>query len=145
MMGSDWRPKFDPRVVHCELQIIKRDLHCNAVRICGLDIKRLVDASEYALDQGLEVWFSPEMWDKSQEETLSYIETAAAEAEKLRLRWPGRLIFSLGSELTLFMRGIVEGNNFLERMNNPVFWENIKAGKHNASLNDFLSRAEQIC
>ena len=141
MMGSDWRPKYDPRAVHRELEIIKNNLHCNAVRICGLDLKRLVDASEYALEEGLEVWFSPEMWDRTQEETLAYIQSAAVEAEKLRERWPGRLVFSLGSELTLFMKGIVEGDNFFKKMNNPAFWENIKAGKHNAPLNDFLSRA----
>ncbi len=42
MMGGNWRPNFDPRIVHRELGIIKNDLHCNAVRICGLDIDRLM-------------------------------------------------------------------------------------------------------
>ena len=70
MMGGNWRPKLDPNVVHRELGIIKNDLHCNAVRICGLDIDRLMAASEEALSQGLEVWFSPEMWDQSQDQTL---------------------------------------------------------------------------
>ena len=64
MMGSQWRPKFDPKQVHRELEIIKNDLHCNTVRICGLDLKRLETAAEDALTQGLEVWLSPEMWDK---------------------------------------------------------------------------------
>ena len=53
MMGSNWRPNFDPKVIHRELEIIKNDLHCNAVRICGLDIDRLVTASQNALAQGL--------------------------------------------------------------------------------------------
>src|ERR1700752_975889 len=35
MMGGNWRPKLDPKTVHRELGIIKNDLHCNAVRICG--------------------------------------------------------------------------------------------------------------
>lgn len=140
-MGGNWRPKFDPRTIRRELEIIRNDLHCNAVRIQGLDIDRLKTAAEYALTQDLEVWLSPEMWDKSQEETLEYITRAAAEAEVLRQRWPGKLIFSVGSELTLFMRGIVAGDNFFERMNNPSFWENIKAGKHNPLLNNFLKNA----
>ena len=64
VMGGNWRPSFDPKVVHRELEIIKNDLHCNSVRICGLDIQRLMVAAEDALKLGLEVWLSPEMWDK---------------------------------------------------------------------------------
>ena len=33
VMGLNWRPVFDPAVVHRELEIIRDDLHCNAVRI----------------------------------------------------------------------------------------------------------------
>src|ERR1039458_9925024 len=103
VLGGNWRPVFDPQVVHRELEIIKTDLHCNAVRICGLDIARLTTAAEDALAQGLEVWLSPEMWNKSARETLEYIVKAAAAAETLRARWPGRLVFCLGSELTPFL------------------------------------------
>jgi hypothetical protein len=141
MLGSSWRPNFDLNVVHRELEIIKNDLHCNTVRICGLDIERMIIASQDALAQGLEVWLSPEMWDKSQEETIQYLTKAALAAEPLRQRWPGKLVFSIGSESTLFMQGIVEGANFFERMNSPSFWENIKAGMHNKPLNSFLREA----
>ena len=141
MMGSQWRPKFDPKQVHRELEIIKNDLHCNTVRICGLDLKRLETAAEDALIQGLEVWLSPEMWDRSQEETLAYLKNAAEVAEALRQRFPGRVVLSVGSEATLFMQGIVEGENFMQRLNNPSFWMNIQAGKHNEPLNAFLSKA----
>src|SRR5207253_6216298 len=90
-----------------------------------------------------EVWLSPEMWDKSQEETLDYLVKAATEVEKLREHWPQHLVLSVGSELTLFMQGIVEGNNLFERMGNPTFWENIKAGVHNQPLNAFLAGANE--
>src|SRR3989440_2276828 len=143
MMGENWRPTFDSKIVHRELEIIKNDLHCNAVRICGLAIDRLMTATEDALKQGLEVWLSPEMWDKSQEETLDYLVKAATAVEKLREHWPQHLVLSVGSELTLFMQGIVEGNNLFERMGNPAFWENIKAGVHNKPLNAFLARANE--
>ena len=76
-MEESWRLKFDPGTVHIELEIIRNDLHCNAVRICGLDIDRLATASEDALSQGLEVWLSPEMWDRSQDDTSEYIARAA--------------------------------------------------------------------
>jgi hypothetical protein len=39
--GMNWRPAFDPLEAHRELEIIRDDLHCNAVRICGEDIARL--------------------------------------------------------------------------------------------------------
>jgi hypothetical protein len=44
-MGFNWRPSFDPSVVHRELGIIRDDLHCNAVRICGLSVDRLMTAA----------------------------------------------------------------------------------------------------
>lgn len=143
MMGEQWRPSFDPTIVHHELEIIKNDLHCNAVRICGLDLNRLVMATEDALKQGFEVWLSPEMWDKSQEETLDYLVKAAVAFEKLRSFYPQQLVLSIGTELTLFMQGIVEGQNFLERMSHPSFWEQIKAGVPNKSLNAFLRSAHE--
>jgi hypothetical protein len=139
LLGGNWRPKFDLKTVRRELAIIKDDLHCNAVRIQGLDIDRLVTASETALSLGLEVWFSPEMWDRSRRETLEYVAKAAEKAEGLRQRWPGRLVFSVGSELTLFSQGIVEGDSVFDRMSRPSFWHDAMAGKHNGPLNSYLS------
>ena len=141
VMAGNWRPDFEPKVVQRELEIIKDELHCNAVRICGLDINRLITAAGMALQLGLEVWLSPEMWDKSQAETLAYISKAAGAAERLRAQYPERLVLLVGSELTLFMQGIVPGRNLTERMRNPSFWENAKAGKHNPPLNAFLAKA----
>ena len=84
MLGRNWRPDFDPKVVHRELEIIKKDLHCNAVRIQELDLDRLAAATEDALQQGLEVWFSPEMWDRGQDETRAYVVKGAKRAEEQR-------------------------------------------------------------
>jgi hypothetical protein len=139
MMGGDWRPILNPRIVHSELGIVKNDLHCNAVRVCGLDIDRLMMAAEDALTQGLEVWLSPEMWDKGQDETIEYIARAAERAEGLRQRWPGRLVFSVGSELTLFSQGMIEGKNVFDRISRPSFWGDIMAGKHSGPLKAYLS------
>ena len=52
-MGVNWRPDYDPEIVHRELEIIKSDLHCNAVGISGKDIGRVVVTAEDALSQGL--------------------------------------------------------------------------------------------
>jgi hypothetical protein len=143
MLGQNWRPDFDPSVAQRELEIIRDDLHCNAVRICGEDIGRLMVAGKEALSLGLEVWLSPELWDKNPEETLEYVTEAAKRAEELRQQWPEGIVFSAGSELTLFMQGIVAGNSVLERLGNPSFWENVRSGTHNAPLNAFLTKANQ--
>jgi hypothetical protein len=82
------------------------------------------------------------MFEESQPETLDYIVQCAARAETLHQQWP-QLVLSLGTELTLFMQGILEGNNLFERMGHPLFWENIKAGIHNKPLNAFLAQANK--
>jgi hypothetical protein len=141
MMGQNWRPVFDRNEVGRELEIIADDLHATAVRICGQDLDRLAAASEEALERGLEVWLSPELWDRGPDETLAYIAEAAGRAEDLLQRRPGQLVLSVGSELTLFMQGIVEGKTVFDRMNNPSFWEHVRSGAHNAPLNEFLAKA----
>jgi hypothetical protein len=72
MWGQNWRPEFSAAGARGELAIIKNDLHCNAVRVCGKDLDRLMIAGADSLDQGLEVWLSPELWDHSSTGTLEY-------------------------------------------------------------------------
>lgn len=141
VMGANWRPDYSPAVVHRELEIIKTGLHCNAVKICARDIGRLAGAAEDALRQGLEVWFSPELWNKNPETTLRHIARAAAAAEQLRARWPGQLVFSVGTELTFFMRGITGGRAFSRRVRRAP--ELVRSGAHDKPLNAFLARASQ--
>lgn len=140
-MMIDWRPVFDPKVVRRELQIIKEDLHCNAVNISAQDLGRLVTAAGAALEEGLDVWASPLLWDKGEEETLAYLRRAATALEPLRAKWPDRMVLSVGGESTLFMRGILEGGNIIKRVGNPKNIALIKAGGHNEHLNSFLAKA----
>lgn len=141
--GCGWvpngRPDYAPALAHRELEIIKTGLHCNAVRIRGRDIGRLTAVAKDALRQGLEVWFSPELWNKSPDTTLRYITRAAAAAEELRARWPGQLVFSVGNALTLYMSGIVKGRTINGRV--PAIREAIRSGADQRQLNAFLARA----
>ena len=139
------RPIFDPAITHRELGIIKNDLHCNAIRISGTDIERLIVTAEDALKQGLEVWLSPHLHDRDPQETLEYTVNCAASAEKLRQHWPS-LIFILGCELTWFMKGILPGSNFMERLGDPLsMWWRLKVlGAHNKPLNAFLAKATEV-
>ena len=115
VLYGDWRKDYSPALVHRELEIIARDLHCNAVRICARDVDRLVVAAKYALGMGLEVWLSPELWNKSPKDTLNHLLAAAEAAEELRKAWPEQVVLSVGTELTLFMKGIVPGRTLWQR------------------------------
>jgi hypothetical protein len=52
--GRGWevrsRPKLNAPVAHRELQIIRDDLHCNAVRLGGHNPARLMAVTERALE-----------------------------------------------------------------------------------------------
>jgi hypothetical protein len=52
-----------------------------------------------------------------------------------------QVVLSVGGESTLFMQGILEGKNIIQRLGNPKFRERIMAGEHNAPLNAFLAKA----
>jgi hypothetical protein len=108
-MGMNWRPDFDLRSVKRELQIIKDDLHCNAIRITSRDISRLTATAKDALEQGLEVWFSPVLWDETPESTLEYVTQAARVAESISQNSQDKMVFVLGGELTIFMRASWKG------------------------------------
>jgi hypothetical protein len=135
----NWRPDYHPQVVERELEIIKNDLHCNAVGISGRDIGRVMLTAEAALSQGLEAWLNPADWkNKPPEPTLAYITEAAKAAQPLYQRYPGKVVFSVGSELTLFMQGIVPGKTIMQRLQTAFNAGYVKFGKHNKPLNDFL-------
>lgn len=140
-MGMSTRPRFSAEVVQRELEIIRHDLHCNAVKIGGRDLGRMATATVYALELGLEVWFSPALFDKSPPETLRYVAGAARAAGTIRAKTPGKLVFCVGQELILFMQGILPGRSLLERLNDPATREIIRAGRHRPALNAFLAQA----
>lgn len=139
------REIFDLAIVKREMEIIKNDLHCTSVRISGLDIQRLVLASEYALQQGLEVWFSPAFVDADENETLEYFSECAKSAEQLRIRYDN-IVFVAGCELTFFMKGLVLGDTAFDRINTfmkpwKLLQNTILKGPFNKRLNSFLKKA----
>ena len=144
--GRLTRETFDLSIVAKEIEIIKNDLHCNAIRISGLDTERIAVAAEIALKLGLTVWFSPSMHYDTQENTLKYVMQACRAAEKLRSVY-SNVIFVLGCEFTLFTAGFVRGNTGNERLKNlfsPVSLVKNLIGmrrSYNKRLNIFLSRA----
>jgi hypothetical protein len=117
------RPEFDHDVVRREMAVIARDLHCRAVRITGAHADRIAFAAECAIEQGLEVWFSPFPCNLTPEEMLPYFADCADRAEKLRER-SDDVVLVLGCEFSLFA-AILPGANVLERianMSKPETW-----------------------
>jgi hypothetical protein len=143
------RDTFDPLVMQREIDIIKEDLHCNAVRVCGQDIERLRTSAQYALAQGLTVWFSPLLVEATQEETLAYLAECSAIAEKMRQTFP-HLLFVVGGELSFFMKGILKGEDLYARIRTfisfPSLLRHMLTGRRWPSkrLNAFLAQAVAV-
>lgn len=133
------RRRLDPRTVARELEIIRDELHCNAVRVRGQDVRRLAAVAEQALRAGLHVWLSPELFERDARQVVRYAGGAAAAAEPLRRQWPGRLVFCVASEAMLFIRGIVPGATIRQRLGN--LFRAGHADEYAEELNSFLRQA----
>lgn len=143
--GYTGRP-VDQSLVQRELEIIRNDLHCNAVRLIGNDLDRLEVAAEYAAGLGLEVWFSPYPMELDAPQVLEHLADAATRAERLRVRG-ATVVFVAGAELSLFNRGFLPGDSLVERTSG-LLNRNPQALAQLASLpdrmNDFLGRAVRL-
>jgi hypothetical protein len=113
--GRISREHFDPAVVRRELAIIRDDLHCNAVQIIGGDPDRLETAASFAVELGLEVWFSPYPLELDPQQILALLSDCAERAERLRQRG-AEVVFVTGVELSVMSRGFLPGTNPEERV-----------------------------
>lgn len=147
--GENQHPEFDEQSVRRELGIIRSDLHCNTVRICGQDIERVMTAGRIALDLGLDVWLSPELWGHALPEALGHLSDAARAAEDLRRTATGNVVLSVASEATLFMPGILSsGGTIPDLIRHPLRLAaamlRLRTGGHNKRLNAFLVEAATV-
>jgi hypothetical protein len=86
--GTSTRDDFDDRTVRRELEIIAGDLHANAVRVTGDRVDRLEVAAQLASAAGLQVWFSPFLYDLGPDELVERLAACADRAERLRRAAP---------------------------------------------------------
>jgi hypothetical protein len=113
--GTSSRQRYDPTTVRRELEIIRDDLHCNAVQITGGDADRMEVAARIAAELGLEVWFSPYPLELTPDEITDLLVDCAVRAE--RIRASGReVVFVAGVELSIMNRGFVDGADVEERL-----------------------------
>jgi hypothetical protein len=140
--GTSSREPFDPALVRRELQIIRDDLHCNAVRVTGGDPTRLETAAAIAAELGLEVWFAPFTCDLTPGEMLALLANCAGRAERLR-RAGADVVLVAGAELSLLNKGFLPGETLGARvalLGDPPRLRELLAPIP-ALMNDFLGRA----
>ena len=139
--GRNTRPSFEEDDVRRDIQAIASDLHATAIRVSGEDPDRLVAAGRYALEAGLELWFSPMTYDQQPDAFADYIVRCAAAAEQLRGR--GEVVAVLGCEMSLFCSGFVPGDGLTGRMAtmmDPATWTNAETV---AELTAGFARAQE--
>lgn len=140
--GTTTREPFDPSTVRREMQIIRNDLHCDAVRVTGGHRDRLETAARHAADAGLEVWYSPFTNGLTQAELLDSLADSAARAERLR-RAGAEVVFLTGSEISLFTAGFLPGDTVEERTGILTDPQTLRAALPDlhARINAFLGEA----
>jgi hypothetical protein len=143
--GTTTREPFDPQIVKRELQIIRDDLHCNAVRVTGGHPERLEIAAAYAAEAGLEVWFCPFTHNLTTGELLKLLGDCAERAERLRQRG-AEVVFLTGSELSLMTAGILPGESLEDRaalLADPHRFRLLIPGIR-ASMKELLGKAVEV-
>ena len=143
--GTSTREPFDPAIVRREMQVIRNDLHCTAVRITGGDPGRLEIAATHAAEAGLEVWFCPFTNGLTQDELLELLGDCAERAERLRRRGAAVVLLT-GSELSLCPIGFLPGETLAERLALVADPARLRplVGELRARVNDFLRRALDV-
>lgn len=106
---------FDTEAVRTDLQAIRDDLHCTAVRLTGGDPDRLELAARHAAALGLEVWFSPFTYELDQDALLELLLRCAERAERLRQQG-AEVVLVTGAELSLFTNGFLPGETAADRL-----------------------------
>lgn len=136
------RESFDPAQVRREMEIIARDLHCTAVRITGRDPQRIALAAEYALSEGLEVWFAPFPCNLTADELIPFFAEHARCAETLRQQ-SSPVVFVTGCEMSLFNSGFIPGAHYVERIQTLMNPANLTVSPEELEqqFNAFLGRA----
>jgi hypothetical protein len=143
--GAMGRP-FDRTQVQRELQIIRDDLHCNAVRLIGNDLERLEITAEHAAGLGLEVWFSPYPMELDSQEILELLADGAERAERLRGRG-AQVVFVAGAELSVFNKGLLPGDTIMARVNGLLSRDPrtmAELATLPGRMNDFLAEAVRV-
>ncbi|HTJ40372.1 MAG TPA: hypothetical protein VL738_44820 [Dactylosporangium sp.] len=113
--GSSTHEPFDAEAVRRDMQVIRDELRCDAVRVTGGVQERLETAARFAAEAGLEVWYCPFTNDLTRDELMAFILDGAERAERLRLEGAA-VVYLTGSEISMCNHGFLPGDGIVERM-----------------------------
>ncbi|OLR92413.1 hypothetical protein [Actinokineospora bangkokensis] len=140
--GGDSRPGFTPEIARRDLQVIRDELHCTALRVLGGVPEKVEQAAEQAAALGLEVWFSPYPLDLDADAVVELVVDCAQRAERLRASG-AEVVFVAGAELCLMVHGFLPGRTVEERLAGLLADRAglpARVGELSARLNEFLGR-----
>ena len=127
-LGINYNVSVEPfpsaEAVKQNLQLAK-NMNANSIRIVGENLERMKIVSEIALGLGLNVWLCPKKTNATPKEFEKFLRPFAEFAEEERKKFPSaKIIFSLGNQLTLELRGFVDGKTIDERYSAlDVYWK----------------------
>jgi hypothetical protein len=130
--------------VRRDLAAIRGDLHCTAVMVLGADPTALHDTARQALDAGLDVYVRPHLPDRPRRALLAHLAQVADGAERLRVRYPGRVTLLVGSEFSHTAPGLVPGPWSFVRLGVVLRWRRLLRRRVTRRLDALLSAASTV-
>jgi hypothetical protein len=124
-----------------DLRAIAEDLHCTTVMLIDTNPRTQIEAAEYALDAGLDVYLRPYLPDRPRPALLRHLAATATAAEELRRRHPGRVTLLLGSEFSLTSPGMIPGPRLFVRLQVLIRWRRFFDRRITRKLNALLAVA----
>ncbi|WP_406079384.1 hypothetical protein [Micromonospora sp. NBC_00858] len=125
-----------------DLRVIRDELHCDAVRITGGVQDRLELTARFAVEAGLEVWYSPFTDGLDRDGLMAFVLDGAERAERLR-QIGASVVYLTGSEIAMVTDGFLPGRDLAERM--ALFTELMRIREAvpaaRAAVRDFLAEA----
>lgn len=120
------RPASHEAFYRNELTAIRDQLHVPSVNLYGSDPTQLTAGLAIAADLGFDVFLQTRLNFLPQIEMLDRLATVAIEAERLRADGLP-VVLDVGCEYLLFADGLIEGNDFFEKMevitSGDIDWE----------------------
>ncbi len=106
--------KIDLERLKKDLVLIK-NLNCNAIRLYGSHIDKLILYSEEALKKGFYVWISPRLIDGGKQQTIKFVKEASKKAEQLRKKYK-KVVFIVGNELLIDSKVVFDAPRIFQRV-----------------------------
>ena len=132
---------FNKEYLKRDLEIIRDELHCNAIRLSGTDVQDMIDGTEIVLQAGLDCWTSPHYIDAPLQDVEDKTQALAAGLEPLRAKYPDHeVVIIYGCEMHHFAP-FLPGDNYSERLaaiGQPDFPQILADAS--AKLNDYFAR-----